>query len=315
MDTPRPYQRIALFVAALALVFGAAGGARLAGRAGRRRRRERRRRWRPRRRGRFPRRARRRAGGTTRRARRRRGRLRHSLCPDPVRAGEAARAALRGRGRRRRAGDRVRPAARAPHAPDRRPPRRHRVPPPASRDRRRRDLERAGPLAEAGVYRAFADFSVDGEQHTLGEDLFVSGGEFESRPFPAPRPVDAADGYQVRLRAGDAVAGEPAPPHLRGRENRRPVDDLQPYLGAKGHLVALREGDLAFLHVHPEETEAAADEIAFEATFPTAGRYRLYLQFGARGRRADGAVHDGGAAMSRRSSTRARSGWSCRSRG
>jgi hypothetical protein len=37
-----------------------------------------------------------------------------------------------------------------------------------------------------GVYRAFADFSVDGEQQTLAGDLFVSGGEFEARPFPAP---------------------------------------------------------------------------------------------------------------------------------
>ena len=25
----------------------------------------------------------------------------------------------------------------------------------------------------------------------------------------------------------------------------------EPYLGAGGHLVALRDGDLAFLHVHP----------------------------------------------------------------
>ena len=47
----------------------------------------------------------------------------------------------------------------------------------------------------------------------------------------------------------------------------------QPYLGARGHLVALREGDLAFLHVHP------AEGLGFMATFPSAGRYRLFLQF------------------------------------
>ncbi len=141
---------------------------------------------------------------------------------------------------------------------------------------------------EAGVYRAFADFSAGGEQHTLAADLFVSGGEFESRPFPAPQPVDEADGYEVRLRAGEPVAGEPTSLNFAVSEGDHPVHDLQPYLGAKGHLVALREGDLAFLHVHPEEGhgdeaghghEGAADEIAFEATFPTAGRYRLYLQF------------------------------------
>jgi len=48
---------------------------------------------------------------------------------------------------------------------------------------------------------------------------------------------------------------------------------VEPYLGASGHLVALREGDLAFLHVHPE-----ADRLAFDAQFPSPGRYRLFLQ-------------------------------------
>jgi hypothetical protein len=133
---------------------------------------------------------------------------------------------------------------------------------------------------EAGVYRAFADFSVDGEQQTLATDLFVSGGEFEARPFPAPRPVAVTDGYEVRLQAGEATAGEPDALTFTVSRDGRPVTDLAPYLGAKGHLVALREGDLAFLHVHPQEGhEVAAEEIAFEAAFPTAGRYRLYLQF------------------------------------
>ena len=40
---------------------------------------------------------------------------------------------------------------------------------------------------------------------------------------------------------------------------------VEDYLGAKGHLVALREGDLAFLHVHPD-----ADRLKFAATFPNA---------------------------------------------
>ena len=53
---------------------------------------------------------------------------------------------------------------------------------------------------------------------------------------------------------------------------------VEPYLGANGHLVALREGDLAFLHVHPTEG------VQFESTFPTTGRYRLFLQFKHAGR-------------------------------
>jgi hypothetical protein len=136
-------------------------------------------------------------------------------------------------------------------------------------------------FTEAGVYRAFADFSVDGEQQTLAGDLFVSGGDFESRPFPAPQEVDSADGYEVHLESGDLVAGEHSELSFAVSRGGQPVDALAPYLGAKGHLVALREGDLAFLHVHPE-----GDGLSFAATFPTAGRYRLYLQF-----KHEGAVH------------------------
>jgi len=143
---------------------------------------------------------------------------------------------------------------------------------------------------QPGAYRAFADFSVGGEQHTLAGDVFVPGGEFEMRPFPPESPFDSTDGYEVRLRTGEPVAGEPASLTFSVSKGGHDVHDLAPYLGAKGHLVALREGDLAFLHVHPEEAggghahghgghEAAANEIAFAATFPTPGRYRLYLQF------------------------------------
>jgi hypothetical protein len=135
-------------------------------------------------------------------------------------------------------------------------------------------------FGEAGVYRAFADFSVEGEQQTIATDLFVSGGEFEAPPFPAPEPVDETHGYEVRLEAADPVAGERSELRFTVSRHGRPVEDLTPYLGAKGHLVALREGDLAFLHVHPEEgQELAAEEIEFAATFPTPGSYHLYLQF------------------------------------
>ncbi len=48
----------------------------------------------------------------------------------------------------------------------------------------------------------------------------------------------------------------------------------QPYLGAAGHLVILSEGDLEYLHVHPHE-----DDLAFEASFPKAGRYVLFLEY------------------------------------
>ena len=133
-------------------------------------------------------------------------------------------------------------------------------------------------LHAAGVYRAFADFSIAGKPLTLGADLFVSG-EFRPRPLPEPSPRSHADdGYEVVLRDPDAAEGESAlqfEVHRRGRL----VRDLEPYLGARGHLVALREGDLAFLHVHPRDAAVEGDAVTFDAHFPSAGRYRLFLQF------------------------------------
>ena len=81
-------------------------------------------------------------------------------------------------------------------------------------------------------------------------------------------------GYDVRLDAAAARPGEEAELRFTVTEDGVPVR-TEPYLGAGGHLVALRDGDLAFLHVHPTDDENAR----FAATFPTAGRYRLFLQF------------------------------------
>jgi hypothetical protein len=131
-------------------------------------------------------------------------------------------------------------------------------------------------LDEAGSYRLFADFSHDGEATTLASDLRVDG-RASLQPLPAPRPTAVSDGgYDVRLDGGAARAGEEAELRFTVTKDGRPVA-TEPYLGADGHLVALREGDLAFLHVHP--TDAAGDTIGFEATFPTPGAYRLFLQF------------------------------------
>jgi hypothetical protein len=60
------------------------------------------------------------------------------------------------------------------------------------------------------------------------------------------------------------------------------VTDLRPYLAAYGHLVALRVGDLGYLHVHPDGGPGLSPpgpEISFAASLPPGGVYRLYLEF------------------------------------
>jgi hypothetical protein len=133
-------------------------------------------------------------------------------------------------------------------------------------------------LGDPGSYRLFADFSRAGKATTLASDLRVDGAA-DLRPLPASRTVATSDlGDEVRVDAGDIRAGEEAELRFTVTRGGRPVT-VEPYLGAGGHLVALREGDLAYLHVHPMTKAGAAGPIEFGATFPSPGRYRLFLQF------------------------------------
>ena len=127
-------------------------------------------------------------------------------------------------------------------------------------------------LPDPGVYHAFADFTTAGERHTLGVDLFA-GGRFEPLALPPAATIARVDGYAITLSAHGAAAHR----ELRFSVSRDgvPVDDLQPYLGARGHLVMLRAGDLAYEHVHP----LGARALAFATEDVTPGRYRLFLQF------------------------------------
>jgi hypothetical protein len=133
-------------------------------------------------------------------------------------------------------------------------------------------------LDDPGAYRAFADFApIGGGGLTLGADLLVAG-DHAPKALPEVRRTAEVDGYTVTL-AGDLVAGQAGSLTLSVRKDGRPVADLQPYLGAYGHLVALRAGDLAYLHVHPEESDQAGPEITFHAEVPSGGDYRLFLDF------------------------------------
>ncbi|MFC4495636.1 hypothetical protein ACFPA8_16020 [Streptomyces ovatisporus] len=140
-------------------------------------------------------------------------------------------------------------------------------------------------LPDAGDYRMFADFTpaADGaESLTLGTDLPVAGTYKPGAPAKPSRTAEV-DGYTVsldgRLRPGAAEEVT-----FEVTRKGRAVEDLQPYLGAYGHLVALRAGDLAYLHVHPngrpgDRTTEPGPDVSFTATAPSEGTYRLFLDF------------------------------------
>jgi hypothetical protein len=121
-------------------------------------------------------------------------------------------------------------------------------------------------VEQAGAYRVFADFKT-AENETLAADLTVDG-DADYEALPERSDVDTTDGYRVELAASAGKLG------FTITRDGKPVE-TEPYLGAGGHLVALREGDLAYLHVHPVD----GGGVEFETELDPDSRYRLYLQF------------------------------------
>ncbi len=135
-----------------------------------------------------------------------------------------------------------------------------------------------------GSNRVLADFTpAGGPALVLGTDVQLSG-EVDLAPVPGVVRTARVDGYRVTLR-GELRPGEAHQLDATITRDGEPVTDLQPYLGAYGHLVALREGDLGYLHVHPLESEPGPD-VPFVVEVPSPGGYRLFLDF-----KHDGVVH------------------------
>ncbi|MGZ4673160.1 MAG: hypothetical protein ACXWBO_02585 [Ilumatobacteraceae bacterium] len=132
------------------------------------------------------------------------------------------------------------------------------------------------PALPPGSYRAVADFQVaKGPRLALGVDLSVAG-SYVPTTLAEPQSTSTVDGYQVTIGT-DVGSGGDVKVSMTVRQNGQLVTDLQPYLGASGHLVAMRSGDLAYAHVHPEDYVGGV--ITFNAELPSEGRYGLFLDF------------------------------------
>lgn len=135
---------------------------------------------------------------------------------------------------------------------------------------------------DAGSWRVYADFTPAGGSAALAEADLAVAGELSPAP-PAPDAATATvDGFTVHLTRD---AGEL---RLHVQRDGADVTDLEPYLGAYGHLVAIRTDDLAYLHVHPQEGPAGPS-VAFHTGLDEPGSYRLFFEFqhGGKVHRAD----------------------------
>ncbi|MGY1619852.1 heavy metal translocating P-type ATPase [Geodermatophilus sp. SYSU D00691] len=166
---------------------------------------------------------------------------------------------------------------------------------------------RPGELAVSVTFPSAGRYIVNTEFRRQGEMADVHARQVLTVAGAAPAPVTLTAGPRavevagVRVSLdGAASVGGGSDLHftLTDAATGRPVDDLQPYLAAAGHVVVMRADGQTFAHEHAEVTDAAGrpvfalpgttfgPELEVHAEFPTAGVYQLWAQF----RLADGDV-------------------------
>jgi hypothetical protein len=142
-------------------------------------------------------------------------------------------------------------------------------------------------LASAGAYRLIADFLPVGGSPQLIQRTIVTSGYTGSLMPGARLAADVSDKLVDDVRVKLSM-----PPPVGGREqlltfefvdagSGAPISDLQPYLGAVGHLLLVSADFESVAHSHPvaDMSAAVGPTIVFQAMFPRAGMYRLWVQF------------------------------------
>jgi hypothetical protein len=126
-------------------------------------------------------------------------------------------------------------------------------------------------LPAAGTWHVVFDFTPTG-----GPELVLATNLDDETPVEAvalPPESDEAATAGITVRR-DGLVFTPS----------IPTADIEPYLGQPAHLVAFRQSDLAYVHLHPSATQMNG-MIMFDDTL-AAGTWRLFLQL-----QVDGDVH------------------------
>ncbi|GIP38357.1 hypothetical protein J31TS4_16370 [Paenibacillus sp. J31TS4] len=140
-----------------------------------------------------------------------------------------------------------------------------------------------------GEYKLFADFVPSRQaQTTLSEGVTLPGAPLAnaSKKLAADTSFTKTDGTaRVTLSIDRLQAGAMTMLNFgfRDKDSGKPITDLQPYLGAVGHVVVLSEDTEQYLHSHPADEKAKGPDAMFHVTFPKPGLYKIWGQFQRKG--------------------------------
>lgn len=134
-----------------------------------------------------------------------------------------------------------------------------------------------------GDYKLFADYVPTGGASTTKSSWVTIGGPTKATAAVTPdsKLVQTADGKEVTLTTGSLQAGKEAALTFRitDEKSKQLITDLQPYLGAVGHVVILSSDTEQYLHVHPADEKSTGPDAKFITQFPQSGVYKIWGQF------------------------------------
>lgn len=134
-----------------------------------------------------------------------------------------------------------------------------------------------------GEYRMFADFKPTGMNELIRTEWVNVKGEAQaSEPEAKSRKLKMKMcGMEIELHLGHLMAGMPSTVAFTFRDLKtgKPVKDLQPYLGAIGHAIAVDPTLEQFIHVHPVNAYSSGPQALFGILFQASGTYKLWGQF------------------------------------
>jgi len=134
-----------------------------------------------------------------------------------------------------------------------------------------------------GTYHLFADYKPHGKTQATAVASLAVTGEKPSSPLltvTAPGTVKG-DGLTGKVTLEGVKAGGEGRVRfeLSGDDGNQALD-LDPYMGAMGHLVVVSADAKRYVHAHPVEEKAAPKNVvAFEAHFAAPGLYKGWGQF------------------------------------
>jgi hypothetical protein len=144
---------------------------------------------------------------------------------------------------------------------------------------------------KSGDYTIFSDYKPSGQQ----ERVSIMQTQVEGDNF-SPPIVDLSTAKTIENTKVNLLFSQPKLPtdrevtltfDLKETSNNKPIFDLQPYLGEKGHLVIIKLSSpltqADYIHAHALK-DVLSDKIQFIANFPSPGKYKLWGQFNRNGK-------------------------------